>query len=140
MSSVLAIDAQQAKCLYDGINSLYLKGSNLYLFDGEQEVMFEGGKDGKNGTDGADGSSAFEIWVNQQEPRDEPYTIAEFFEALKGADGADGSNGADGLSAFEIWVNQQTPRQEPYTVAEFLESIKGNIQRLNESLNLLIQS
>ena len=90
MSSALAIDALQAKCLYDGVNSLYLKGSDLYLFDGEQEVMFEGGKNGKNGTDGADGLSAFEIWVNQQEPRQELYTVAEFLEAIKGDKGDKG--------------------------------------------------
>ena len=78
MTSVLAISANQAQCLYDGINSLYLKGSNLYLFDGEQEVMFEGGKNGKDGQDGqdgndgangADGKSAFEIWKEQQPER-----------------------------------------------------------------------
>ena len=70
MSSILAYNAYQASSLVSGINSVYLKGSDLYLFDGTTETKFEAGKDGadgKDGQDGQDGASAFDIWKSQQQ-------------------------------------------------------------------------
>lgn len=45
-----------------------------------------------------DGSSAFEIWVDSQEPKSDgsAYTVEDFLEAIKGEKGADGQKGADG--------------------------------------------
>ena len=119
MTSVYSVIAQEANYLVDGINSLYLKGKDLYKFDGVNEEKFEAGKDGK---------SAFDLWVEQQGPRyDEqgklvPYTMEEFMAAIKGEDGD---------SAFIVWRNAQPDRYDeeeeliPYTYQDFIEAITG---------------
>ena len=44
MTSVYSVIAQEAECLYDGPNSLYLKGTDLYISDGINETKLELGK------------------------------------------------------------------------------------------------
>ena len=75
------------------------------------------------------GKSAFEVWKEQQTPKQEgepDYTYNDYIAAIKGEKGQDGTNGTNGLSAFEVWVSQQTPKQSgSYTYEEYLEAITG---------------
>ena len=75
------------------------------------------------------GKSAFEVWKEQQTPKQqgEPdYTYNDYITAITGPAGNNGTNGSNGLSAFEVWVSQQTPKQSgSYTIEEYLEAIKG---------------
>ena len=65
------------------------------------------------------GKSAFEIWKEQQTPKqegEEDYTINDFINSI------------GGQSAFDIWKEQQTPKQEgeeDYTINDFLNAIRG---------------
>lgn len=97
MTSALSIRANECDYLVDGVNSCYLKGSNLYLFDGTSETKIEAGKDGKDGVDGQDGKSAFEVWVDEQPERQEPYSVAEYLAAIKGDKGEQGETGPQGI-------------------------------------------
>ena len=146
MTSALSIRAQECDYLVNGINTCYLKDSDLYVFDGNVEKKI------------GDGKSAYEVWLEHQ-PSGETYTYNDYLAAItgdrgiqgetgdkgdkgdkgdtgekgdKGDKGDTGETGATGQSAFEVWVDTQPVRYEqdgctviPYTVDEYLEAITG---------------
>jgi len=150
MSKYIAFNAYQASSLVNGINSVYLRGSDLYLFDGETETKLEPGRDGRDGVDGrdgqngADGASAFDIWKSQQQPKEPDYTYADYIAAItgprgqtgakgdtgeRGECGETGATGNDGKDAFEVWRDHQPVRYDDrvidYTYEEYITAITG---------------
>ena len=75
---------------------------------------------GGDGFNGKNGASAFELWLEKQNP-EHPGNIDDFFLSLKGKNGENGKNGA---SAYEVWKTQGNSGNEK-TFFDFLKGVNG---------------
>ena len=77
---------------------------------------------------GIQGKSAFDIWKEQQPPKQQGesnYSYNDFINAITGPQGIQGIQGIQGKSAYDIWIEQNNYDPTKKTYNDFLKDISA---------------